>query len=60
MKSLVGDTPFAVIGSVSGDELRIAIDGDSVIASPVVDLESAWEMSLENQLNPSEKLKTKN
>jgi phosphoribosylformylglycinamidine synthase len=57
VRALIGDCPFTVIGSVSEDELRISIDGDPVITSPVVDLESVWETSLENRLNSSEKTK---
>ena len=60
VRELVGGCPIFEIGSVRGDELNITIDSDSVIASPVVDLESVWETSLENQLTPSEKQKTEN
>jgi len=57
VRELAGDCPFAVIGLVDGDELHISIDGEPVIASPVVDLESVWETSLENRLTPSEQTK---
>ena len=54
VRSSVGEGPFQVIGTVSGDELRVSIDGTPAIASPVVALESAWEMSLEAKLYPAE------
>jgi phosphoribosylformylglycinamidine synthase len=50
VRSLLGDCPFEVIGSVSGDELCIAINSDSVIGSPVVDLEAVWETALGKRL----------
>ncbi|HKP70151.1 MAG TPA: phosphoribosylformylglycinamidine synthase subunit PurL, partial [Pyrinomonadaceae bacterium] len=53
VKSMVADCPFEVIGVVSGDELQVAIDRTFALASPVVDLESTWEMSLEKRLATS-------
>jgi phosphoribosylformylglycinamidine synthase II len=50
VEDLVGDCPFAVIGRVADDVLRISIDGGEVISSPVADLEAIWETSLEKRL----------
>ena len=50
VKELVGDCPFAVIGRVADDVLRISIDGGEVLSSPVADLEAIWETSLEKRL----------
>jgi phosphoribosylformylglycinamidine synthase len=47
---LIGDCPFAVIGTVGDDTLNIKIDDNNVISSPVSDLESIWESSLESSL----------
>ncbi len=50
VKDLVGDCPFAVIGNVGDDVLRISIGDDEAISSPVSELEAAWETSLEKKL----------
>ncbi|HQU92623.1 MAG TPA: phosphoribosylformylglycinamidine synthase subunit PurL [Pyrinomonadaceae bacterium] len=50
VKEIAGDVPFAVIGAVNDDVLKIAIDGASLVDSPVSELESAWESSLETAL----------
>lgn len=51
VKEIVGDVPFAVIGNVGDDFLKIAVDGIDVISSPVSDLEGVWESSLAGKLN---------
>jgi phosphoribosylformylglycinamidine synthase len=50
VNDLVADCPFALIGRVADDVLRISIDGAEVISSPVADLEAIWETSLEKRL----------
>jgi phosphoribosylformylglycinamidine synthase subunit PurL len=50
VEDLVGDCPFAVIGRVADDVLRISIDGEEVLSSPVADLEAIWETALEKRL----------
>jgi len=51
VRSVVGDCPFEVIGRVEDDVLRIAIDGEEVISSPVSELEGVWESSLAKALD---------
>jgi phosphoribosylformylglycinamidine synthase II len=50
VSEIVGDCPFAVIGEVRDDVLRISIDGSEVLSSAVVDLEAIWETALERRL----------
>ncbi len=50
VKDLVSECPFAVIGNVGDDVLRISIGDGEVISSPVSKLEAAWETSLEKKL----------
>ncbi|MEQ1603506.1 MAG: phosphoribosylformylglycinamidine synthase subunit PurL [Pyrinomonadaceae bacterium] len=46
----IGACAFAVIGKVSGDDLRISLDGSTGSSASVVELETAWKTSLEKQL----------
>jgi phosphoribosylformylglycinamidine synthase len=39
-------TPFAVIGTAGGADLKIAVNGEATIAATVVDLEAAWRGAL--------------
>jgi phosphoribosylformylglycinamidine synthase len=50
VREIAGDCPFEVIGKVSGADLKISIDGSEAVSSPIVDLESSWKTSLEDQL----------
>ena len=50
VRDIAGDCPFAVIGSVGDDVLKITIDGGEAIAESVLDLEGLWETSLEKKL----------
>jgi phosphoribosylformylglycinamidine synthase II len=50
VKEIVDDSPFAVIGKVGDDTLRISVDGKEAIVSPVTELEAVWETSLEKCL----------
>jgi phosphoribosylformylglycinamidine synthase subunit PurL len=42
----VGDVPFAVIGTVGDDVLRISVDGTEQISGTVIELETIWESAL--------------
>jgi phosphoribosylformylglycinamidine synthase len=53
VRELAGDTPFEIIGTVGGNDLRISIGGSQVIESPISDLENAWKTSLWYQLGSS-------
>jgi len=46
-----GDCPFQVIGRVGGDSLNISMNGESVIASLIADLETGWNDSLGDQFD---------
>jgi phosphoribosylformylglycinamidine synthase II len=46
VKEIVGHCPFAVIGSAGDDVLKIVVDGNEAVSTPVSDLEGAWESSL--------------
>ena len=50
IKQIAGDCPFAVIGKVSDDVLRIFIDGSEIISAPISELETVWESSLAKSL----------
>jgi phosphoribosylformylglycinamidine (FGAM) synthase-like enzyme len=51
VREIAGDCPFEVIGRVEDDVLRIAIDGEEAIASPISELEGVWESSLAKALD---------
>jgi len=51
VREVVGDIPFAVIGSVNDDFLKISIDGEPEIDLPVSKLEGVWESSLGSKLD---------
>jgi phosphoribosylformylglycinamidine synthase len=46
------ECPFTVLGRVKGAQLRIAANGENVIAARVADLENVWRASLEKELRP--------
>ncbi len=50
VKAIAGACPFAVIGKAGDDTLRISIDSSEEISSPVAELETIWETSLEKKL----------
>lgn len=50
LKSIAGDCPVTVIGSVKGDSLSISIDGQVVVDEKIGHLESVWANSLKNSL----------
>jgi phosphoribosylformylglycinamidine synthase subunit PurL len=50
VKELVGDCPFEVIGKVSGESLKISVNGEEVVSGRIGELQNGWKTSLENQL----------
>lgn len=50
VRAMVEDCPFEMIGSVGDDILKIKIDGNEIVSSPVSELEGIWESSLESVL----------
>lgn len=50
IKELVGDCPFAVIGNITGDSLKISFNGEEVVSAKIGELEKVWKTSLENKL----------
>ncbi len=50
VKQIAADVPFAVIGTVEDDFLKISVDGEESVQSPVSELEGVWESSLESAL----------
>jgi hypothetical protein len=44
------NVPATVIGATGGDRIRIAVAGDVVIDSPVIDAEQAWAMAIERKM----------
>lgn len=50
IKEIVGDCPFAVIGKVSGESLKINVNGAEVVSATIDELENSWKTSLVNQL----------
>jgi phosphoribosylformylglycinamidine synthase len=50
VKDIAGDCPFEIIGKVSGEQLKIVVDGDEKIMGRIAELERLWQTSLESQL----------
>ena len=53
VRELVNTCPFQVLGKVTGNELLVTVDQRQIISSPVANLESLWQHSLELELDPS-------
>ena len=51
VRGIAGELPFAVIGTVGDDVLKIAVDGEAKITAPINELESIWESSLATRLD---------
>ena len=51
VRELAGDCPLEVIGRVGGDVLQIAVNGDQIISSPIIELESVWKNALGQRLD---------
>jgi phosphoribosylformylglycinamidine synthase subunit PurL len=47
VREMVGSTPFATLGVVGDDVLKIAVDGTEVVSAPVAEFEGVWESALE-------------
>lgn len=50
VKQIAGDCPFAIIGKVSDDVLRISVGDAEIISAQVSELETVWESSLAKSL----------
>ena len=50
LRSIAGDCPMAVIGTVKGDSLSVSIDGQLSIDEKIETLESIWSDSLKSAL----------
>ncbi len=50
VKEIAGNCPFEVIGKVSGDSLKINVNGAEVVSAKIDELQNAWKNSLKNQL----------
>jgi phosphoribosylformylglycinamidine synthase subunit PurL len=46
VREMAGDVPFAVIGKVGDDVVRISVDGTEQISGTVIELETIWESAL--------------
>ena len=44
------NAPFTIIGSVGGNSLRIAVNGQEAVNAALTDLESAWRNGLSKKL----------
>jgi phosphoribosylformylglycinamidine synthase len=51
VREAIGECPYELIGTVQNDTLKISIDGEQTVDSPVAQLESVWETSLEMTLS---------
>jgi phosphoribosylformylglycinamidine synthase subunit PurL len=50
VSEIVGDCPFLVIGKVSGNSLKININGQEVVSADIDELQNGWKTSLEKRL----------
>ncbi len=50
VKEIVANCPFAVIGKIGGEDLKIKFNDNEVITAKIAELENIWETSLEKQL----------
>ena len=50
VKETVGDCPFEVIGKVSQESLKIDANGERAVSTRIGELEFAWKISLEKQI----------
>jgi phosphoribosylformylglycinamidine synthase subunit PurL len=53
VRTLATDCPFEILGRAAGDKMKINIDGNTEIDSPVSEFESTWANSLGTHLNNS-------
>jgi phosphoribosylformylglycinamidine synthase subunit PurL len=50
VKEIIGNCPFAIIGKVAGNDLKISIGGEEKISASVSELQNVWKTSLEKKL----------
>ena len=50
VKEIIGDCPFEIIGKVSGDSLKMTVNGTEVVYAKVDELQNVWKNALQNQL----------
>jgi len=50
VKVLTAECPFEMIGTVGGDKLNVAIDGEPKLSAEVADLETSWSNALGKHL----------
>jgi phosphoribosylformylglycinamidine synthase II len=50
IEETVADCPFAVIGKVKGDSLKISVNNQEDVSAKIEELENAWKNSLETSL----------
>lgn len=50
VRSIAGDCPLEVNGQVGGSDLKVSLDGETMIVSPISELEAAWRDSLRSRL----------
>ncbi|HEY2867324.1 MAG TPA: phosphoribosylformylglycinamidine synthase subunit PurL [Pyrinomonadaceae bacterium] len=55
VREFVGACPFQTIGNVTGRELIIDVDASTALSFAIAELESAWNRSLEGELEPAPK-----
>jgi phosphoribosylformylglycinamidine synthase subunit PurL len=46
VREMASDVPFAVIGKVGNDVVRISVDGTEKVSATVIELETIWESEL--------------
>ena len=47
---IIGDCPFLVIGKVTGDSLKIKVNGEETVDAKIDELQNGWKTSLEKRL----------
>lgn len=50
VKEIAAGVPFEIIGKVSGEALKVSVDGEEKVSAPVAELETTWITSLEKRL----------
>lgn len=50
IKEIIGDCPFQVIGKVTGEDLKISVNGAEVVSANIKELQNGWKNWLEKQL----------
>jgi phosphoribosylformylglycinamidine synthase II len=50
VRAIVGDLAFEIIGKVAGEDLKIELNGATLVSEKIGELEAAWKTSLEDRL----------